>query len=68
VRFPGPGLISVRTADGEARTYDPINNPSTGILALHPHPLNAEGLALVLAGTDASGLERAFRIFPVRST
>lgn len=41
--------------------------PSTGVLFLHPHPTNAEALTLFVYGTDESGLERALRLFPVRT-
>ncbi|KAJ7771786.1 hypothetical protein B0H16DRAFT_1772103, partial [Mycena metata] len=38
-----------------------------GILFLHPHPQNAEAQMLFLLSTDASGLERAGRLFPIRT-
>ncbi|KAJ7871501.1 hypothetical protein B0H14DRAFT_3570057 [Mycena olivaceomarginata] len=38
-----------------------------GILFLHPHPHNATGQILFLLSTDASGLERAGRLFPIRT-
>ncbi|KAM5531823.1 hypothetical protein V8D89_014522 [Ganoderma adspersum] len=41
--------------------------PSTGVLFLHPHPTNAEALTLFVYGTDESGLERALRLFPIRT-
>ncbi|PIL23730.1 hypothetical protein GSI_13480 [Ganoderma sinense ZZ0214-1] len=44
-----------------------LTAPSTGVLFLHPHPTNPEALALVIYGTDVSGLERALRLFPIRT-
>ncbi|KAJ7043274.1 hypothetical protein C8F04DRAFT_1074310 [Mycena alexandri] len=38
-----------------------------GILFLHPHPQNADAQMLFLLSTDASGLERAGRLFPIRT-
>ncbi|KAL7415318.1 hypothetical protein BDY24DRAFT_382543 [Mrakia frigida] len=66
VSFPALNIFSVATSFGP-RTFDPKNSPSTGLLSLHPHPTNGRGLALHLAGTDPAGLERAYRLFPVRT-
>ncbi|KAJ7184189.1 hypothetical protein C8R46DRAFT_1063195 [Mycena filopes] len=38
-----------------------------GILFLHPHPQNADGQMLFLLSTDTAGLERAGRLFPIRT-
>ncbi|KAF7322675.1 hypothetical protein HMN09_00046300 [Mycena chlorophos] len=38
-----------------------------GILFLHPHPRNSIGQMLFLLGTDGPGLERAARLFPIRT-
>ncbi|THH05576.1 hypothetical protein EW145_g4691 [Phellinidium pouzarii] len=40
---------------------------SLGIMFTHPHPMSAESAAVFLAGTDTSGLERALRLFPLRT-
>ncbi|KAJ7756820.1 hypothetical protein DFH07DRAFT_473596 [Mycena maculata] len=45
----------------------PLEEPGLGILFLHPHPRNTEGQMLFLLSTDASGLERAGRLFPIRT-
>jgi len=39
----------------------------SGLLAMIPHPLNSALQAMQLAGTDAAGLERALRAFPLRT-
>ncbi|KAJ7702393.1 hypothetical protein B0H17DRAFT_923464 [Mycena rosella] len=44
-----------------------LNEPGLGILFLHPHPQNINGQILFLLSTDASGLERAGRLFPIRT-
>ena len=44
-----------------------LNAPSTGTLFLHPHPTDAKALALFVHGADANGLERAVRLFPIRT-
>ncbi|KAL7283150.1 hypothetical protein ACG7TL_002576 [Trametes sanguinea] len=44
-----------------------LNQPSMAALFLHPHPTHAESLALFIHGTDSSGLERALRVFPIRT-
>ncbi|KAK7693141.1 hypothetical protein QCA50_002707 [Cerrena zonata] len=36
-------------------------------LFLHPHPINPAGLALVLFADDERSLERALRLFPIRT-
>ncbi|KIY43698.1 hypothetical protein FISHEDRAFT_62739 [Fistulina hepatica ATCC 64428] len=38
-----------------------------GALFLHPHPTNANGLLAFVVGLDAEGLERAARLFPIRT-
>ena len=55
-------LIMVRLAPQRDGCAD-----RTGLLAMIPHPLNPGLNALHLAGTDASGLERALRAFPLRT-
>ncbi|KAI1790745.1 hypothetical protein LXA43DRAFT_973466 [Ganoderma leucocontextum] len=45
----------------------PLTRPSTGVLFLHPHPTNTKSLTLIVYGADASGLERALRLFPIRT-
>lgn len=45
----------------------PFIAPSTSVLFLHPHPTNPEGLTLFVHGVDESGLERALRLFPIRT-
>lgn len=37
------------------------------LLTLAPHPFAPSSLVLILAGTDARGLEKAFSMFPVRT-
>lgn len=44
-----------------------IREKGVGLLFTHPHPTNAKGLTLFLAGTDEEGLERAWRLFPYRT-
>jgi hypothetical protein len=38
-----------------------------GIMFLHPHPTRSEGTMLFMFGSDASGLEQAARLFPIRT-
>ncbi|KAF5373151.1 hypothetical protein D9758_001792 [Tetrapyrgos nigripes] len=45
----------------------PLRLPGTGILFLHPHPKNADGQMILLQSTDSAGLEKASRLFPVRT-
>ncbi|TDL27220.1 hypothetical protein BD410DRAFT_713943 [Rickenella mellea] len=45
----------------------PIDRPSTGIIFTHPHPVNVNSMALIVSGTDESGLERALRLVPLRT-
>ncbi|KAJ6618285.1 hypothetical protein B0H10DRAFT_2164198 [Mycena sp. CBHHK59/15] len=45
----------------------PIDGPGLGILFLHPHPTNPIGQMLFLLSTDSAGLERAGRLFPIRT-
>ncbi|THV08034.1 hypothetical protein K435DRAFT_815267 [Dendrothele bispora CBS 962.96] len=45
----------------------PLSVPGTGILFLHPHPMNKDAKMLLLQSTDAIGLEKAARLFPVRT-
>ncbi|KAF7359398.1 Transmembrane protein [Mycena sanguinolenta] len=44
-----------------------LDEPGQGILFLHPHPRDPNGQMLFLLSTDASGLERAGRLFPIRT-
>ncbi|EJT98485.1 hypothetical protein DACRYDRAFT_110928 [Dacryopinax primogenitus] len=47
-----------------------FSSPGLGVLFLLPHPRphpTSSSLALVLTGTDPSGLERALRAFPLRT-
>ncbi|KAI0710381.1 hypothetical protein C8T65DRAFT_708227 [Cerioporus squamosus] len=44
-----------------------LNEPSMATLFLHPHPIDANSLALFLYGADLSGLERGLRLFPIRT-
>ncbi|KAJ7236724.1 hypothetical protein B0H12DRAFT_124090 [Mycena haematopus] len=44
-----------------------LDEPGQGILFLHPHPHDANGEMLFLLSTDASGLERVGRLFPIRT-
>lgn len=39
----------------------------TAILFCHPHPYDDKSLALFVQSTDPSGLERAVRLFPIRT-
>ncbi|KZT53551.1 hypothetical protein CALCODRAFT_474549 [Calocera cornea HHB12733] len=41
--------------------------PSTGVLFLHPHPGSDSAMALIMAGSDEAGLERALRALPLRT-
>ena len=38
-----------------------------GVLFLHPHPTNSCGLVLFMLSYDSGGLERAARLFPIRT-
>ncbi|KAI0332093.1 hypothetical protein GY45DRAFT_1321394 [Cubamyces sp. BRFM 1775] len=44
-----------------------INESSTAALILHPHPSHEDSLLLLMHGTDGAGLERALRLFPIRT-
>ncbi|KAI0664567.1 hypothetical protein C8Q70DRAFT_1041331 [Cubamyces menziesii] len=44
-----------------------INESGTAALILHPHPTRDDSLLLLMHGTDAVGLERALRLFPIRT-
>ncbi|KAJ7285998.1 hypothetical protein C8J57DRAFT_1286459 [Mycena rebaudengoi] len=44
-----------------------LDEAGLGILFLHPHPTNPEGQVLFLLSTDSHGLERAGRLFPIRT-
>ncbi|KAJ7470355.1 hypothetical protein FB451DRAFT_1038083 [Mycena latifolia] len=44
-----------------------LDDAGLGILFLHPHPQNINGQMLFLLSTDAAGLERAGRLFPIRT-
>ncbi|KAJ7168119.1 hypothetical protein C8R43DRAFT_1060269 [Mycena crocata] len=44
-----------------------IHEHGLGILFLHPHPHNNDGQILFLLSTDTLGLERAGRLFPIRT-
>jgi len=44
-----------------------IDGPELGIMFLHPHPTNPLGKVLCLLSTDEAGLERAARLFPIRT-
>ncbi|KAJ7093157.1 hypothetical protein C8R44DRAFT_399607 [Mycena epipterygia] len=44
-----------------------VDEAGLGILFLHPHPHDANSQILFLLSTDASGLERAGRLFPIRT-
>ncbi|PWN44852.1 hypothetical protein IE81DRAFT_240762 [Ceraceosorus guamensis] len=62
ITFLNSGQLRVRD-----RTFA---DPSTGLLMLQPHPVThqrSENLALLLYGNDASGIERAAKLFPVRT-
>ncbi|CED82113.1 Peptidase S9, prolyl oligopeptidase, catalytic domain [Phaffia rhodozyma] len=67
ITFDGPHSFALRFSDERTSTFDARQNPSTGVLSLHPHPIRPAGLTLLLGGTDPSGLERAYRLFPVRT-
>ncbi|TFY66824.1 hypothetical protein EVG20_g4262 [Dentipellis fragilis] len=44
-----------------------LNEHSQGTLFLQPHPSNPSGVMLFMIGNDAEGLERAARLFPIRT-
>ncbi|KAJ7632248.1 hypothetical protein FB45DRAFT_744737 [Roridomyces roridus] len=44
-----------------------FEEPGLGLLFLYPHPVNSDGRMLFLLSTDESGLERAARLFPIRT-
>lgn len=39
----------------------------TGLISLWPHPCDPASLALIIAGNDDAGMERAARLFPIRT-
>ncbi|ESK87531.1 transmembrane protein [Moniliophthora roreri MCA 2997] len=44
-----------------------LDEPGLGLLFLHPHPTNQNGKMLLMQSTDETGLERAARLFPIRT-
>ncbi|KAF7295253.1 hypothetical protein MIND_01064200 [Mycena indigotica] len=44
-----------------------FDEPGLGILFLHPHPQDPKGQMLFLLCTDDAGLERAGKLFPIRT-
>ncbi|KAF9228756.1 alpha/beta-hydrolase [Gyrodon lividus] len=44
-----------------------FERPSSAILFLQQHPYNLRAISLFLQSTDTSGLERAVRLFPIRT-
>ncbi|KAG8217230.1 hypothetical protein J3R82DRAFT_5317 [Butyriboletus roseoflavus] len=44
-----------------------FERPSSAILFCQPHPYDVQSVALFLQSTDTSGLERAVRLFPIRT-
>ncbi|KAJ3553575.1 hypothetical protein NM688_g3536 [Phlebia brevispora] len=44
----------------------PLDADSTALF-LHPHPISTTALMLVMFTSDAAGLERALRLFPIRT-
>ncbi|KAG7092176.1 hypothetical protein E1B28_008545 [Marasmius oreades] len=44
-----------------------LEGPGLGLVFLHPHPTNKDGKMLLMQSTDDSGLERAARLFPIRT-
>ncbi|KAF9234792.1 hypothetical protein BU15DRAFT_65421 [Melanogaster broomeanus] len=44
-----------------------FERPSSAILFLQPHPYSQKAVSLFLQSTDTSGLERAIRLFPIRT-
>ncbi|KIJ69668.1 hypothetical protein HYDPIDRAFT_24484 [Hydnomerulius pinastri MD-312] len=44
-----------------------FERPSSAILFTQPHPYNPKALSLFVQSTDPSGLERAVRLFPIRT-
>ncbi|KAI0637266.1 hypothetical protein C8Q77DRAFT_1051392 [Trametes polyzona] len=45
----------------------PLNEPNSATLFLHPHPTRAASSVLFVYGSDHAGLERALRLFPIRT-
>ncbi|KAK0197474.1 hypothetical protein F5146DRAFT_48465 [Armillaria mellea] len=45
----------------------PLDGPEIGLLFLHSHPMKADGNMVMLQSTDAAGLERVARLFPIRT-
>lgn len=45
----------------------PIDEPSTASLFLHPHPTHEDSLMLMIYSTDENALERAIKLFPIRT-
>ncbi|KAI9568965.1 hypothetical protein HD554DRAFT_2254838 [Boletus coccyginus] len=44
-----------------------FERPSSAILFCQPHPYDVQSIALFVQSTDAPGLERAVRLFPIRT-
>ncbi|KAG7452898.1 uncharacterized protein BT62DRAFT_989922 [Guyanagaster necrorhizus] len=45
----------------------PLDGPEIGLLFLHSHPLKVDGNMVMMQSTDAAGLERVARLFPIRT-
>ncbi|CDO76522.1 hypothetical protein BN946_scf184750.g2 [Trametes cinnabarina] len=44
-----------------------LDKPNMATLFLHPHPEHASSVILFMHGVDSAGLERALRVFPIRT-
>ncbi|CAK5279385.1 unnamed protein product [Mycena citricolor] len=55
------------TNDGLSVRHRPLDQSGLGVLFLHPHPNNPNSRLLFLLGSDNEGLERAARLFPIRT-
>ncbi|KAI8998905.1 hypothetical protein BD414DRAFT_476389 [Trametes punicea] len=44
-----------------------LNEPGMATLLLHPHPSHAGSVLLFVYGADSGGIERALRLFPIRT-
>ncbi|KAL0578240.1 hypothetical protein V5O48_003735 [Marasmius crinis-equi] len=63
--------LAIKRTFGESSVKKPtpgnVDGPGLGLVFLHPHPANKDGKMLLMQSTDDSGLERAARLFPIRT-
>ncbi|KAJ4488323.1 hypothetical protein J3R30DRAFT_3696095 [Lentinula aciculospora] len=67
--FIGVEEFAAKVHANKINPNEPRLQPRQGVLFLHPHPMNPFAKMILLQSTDSSGigLERAMRLFPVRT-